>query len=45
MQILQQLSQSLPVSYAESAPAHSIELWLLLIAACVLLIEWLASRR
>lgn len=45
MQILQQLAQSLPVSYAESSPAQSIEPWLLLIAAGVLLIEWLASRR
>ncbi len=45
MQILQQLAQSLPVSYAESSRGHSIELWLLLIAGGVLLIEWLASRR
>ena len=44
MQILQQLADSVPASYAESSLAHSIEWWLLLIAAGVLFIEWLVSR-
>jgi hypothetical protein len=45
MQILQQLTRAVPASYPENPIAHSVELWVLLIAAGVLLIEWLASRR
>lgn len=45
MQFLQQLTHAVPASYAESPIAHSVELWVLLIAAGVLLLEWLASRR
>lgn len=45
MQILQQLASAVPDSYAESPLAHSVEFWVLLIAAGVVLIEWLVSRR
>lgn len=45
MQILQHLSQAVPVSYAEWLDAPAVEAWLLLIAVGVLLVEWLASRR
>jgi hypothetical protein len=45
MQILQQLTTAVPASYAEHAVAQSVELWVLLIAAGVLLVEWLLSRR
>ena len=45
MQILEQLVQAVPVSYAESSLAQSVEWWLLLIAAGVLFVEWLVSRR
>lgn len=44
MQILQQLSWAVPSSYAEHT-MNSVELWVLLIAALVLAIEWIASRR
>lgn len=45
MQILQQLTHAVPASYAESPLAHSVEFWVLLIAAGLVLIEWLVSRR
>jgi len=45
MQILQQVSKAVPASYAEHPLANSVELWALLIAAAVLLLEWLFSRR
>jgi hypothetical protein len=45
MQILQQLTTAVPASYAEHAVAQSVELWVLLIAAGVLLVEWILSRR
>ncbi|HYE41699.1 MAG TPA: hypothetical protein VEB23_17305 [Ramlibacter sp.] len=45
MQILQQLNHAVPASYAESPIAHSVEFWALLIAAGLVLLEWLLSRR
>lgn len=45
MQFLQQLTHFVPASYAESPLAHSVEFWVLLIAAGVVLIEWIVSRR
>jgi hypothetical protein len=44
MQFLQQLT-TIPDPYMEQALAHSVETWVLLIAAGVLLLEWLLSRR
>jgi len=44
MQILHQLSRAVPSSYAEHT-MNSVEVWVLLIAAVVVAIEWIASRR
>ena len=45
MQILHQLASAVPDSYAETSFVQSMEFWVLLIAAGVLVLEWLASRR
>lgn len=44
MQILQQLTQAVPNVYAEH-PTDSVVLWTLLIAAGIVLLEWIVSRR
>ena len=44
MHIVQQLAQAVPASYADHPAAHSVELWALLLALAVLLVEWLISR-
>lgn len=44
MQILHQLSKAVPSSYADHT-MNSVEVWALLIAAVVLVVEWIASRR
>lgn len=46
MQTIQQFASSVvPASYAESPVVHSVEFWTLVIAAGLVFIEWLASRR
>jgi hypothetical protein len=45
MQFLQQFATAIPDSYMAQSLAHSVESWFLLIAAGVLLLEWLLSRR
>lgn len=44
MEILHELSAAVPASYAEHT-MNSLEVWALLIAAALVLLEWLASRR
>lgn len=44
MQILQQLTQAVPSVYVEH-PMDSVVQWVLLIAAGLVLLEWIVSRR